>query len=581
MLTPVKAQAPVFELRAMKAPQMELNFSPGKLSDANTAQLIVKVRIEEGWYINADTVSDPFLFPSRLEAEGRGLQFGKPKYPTPLKKWVEALQLENLMFTDSFTISIPVQGVSTDYDSLTTNVILHYQACNNFICLAPTHVSASLSKDLLGVTPTQKKNTNFFSENNVIVLLVFAFLGGLLLNLMPCVLPVLSLKVLALVRQSGESRRRLLSLGFSMFLGVLVSFWILGGLVLSLRQAGVGWGFQFQNPHFVWAMCFLMFFFALNLFGVFEIWLPNKANTNLHQITRSQGLPGAFGHGILLTLLSTPCSAPFLGTAMGFAFVQPAPLLLLFFTIVGVGLASPYLLLSAIPGALRWVPKPGPWMLYFKQFMGFLLLATALWLLWILGKQGGAATQIVALFALLVSGLGAWLLGIFSVPGVSFFRVFMLWVMALGAPILLWSLYGSAALRNDISSRLNSQQGPDAGGWWTYSPELIADLQAQGKTIFLNFTADWCLTCKVNEKTVLNREDVQKRFAEFEIVPVQADWTNQDAEIGAALREFGRSGVPFYVIYPGSRPHEHEVLPELLTVDLVLEALERAGPSIK
>jgi thiol:disulfide interchange protein DsbD len=248
--------------------------------------------------------------------------------------------------------------------------------------------------------------------------LLLALLGGLILNLMPCVLPVLSLKALGFIEQSGQSRARGLQHGLAFAAGVLASFWALAALVLALKQGGeaVGWGVQFQEPGFVLFMSALLLAFSLNLFGVFEVWLPGAAMQGLSDAGAKKGLAGSFSHGLVMTLLATPCSAPFLGPALGFAFTAPGPQLFLVFTAVALGLAAPFTLLAAVPAARAWLPKPGPWMLSFKQFMGFLLMGTLVWLLWLLGKQVGVDAQAWALAWLLWLALLLWLWGVYGTP---------------------------------------------------------------------------------------------------------------------------------------------------------------------
>jgi thiol:disulfide interchange protein DsbD len=400
--------------------------------------------------------------------------------------------------------------------------------------------------------------------------LLLAFVGGLLLNLMPCVLPVLSLKAISFVEQAQESRAQGLKLGLAFSAGVLLSFWALAGVVLALKGGGqaVGWGFQFQEPGFVLFMAGLMTLFALNLFGVYEIILPGGAMQGLNKAAQGQGLTGAFGHGLVITLLATPCTAPFLGSALGYAFSAPALELLATFTAVALGLALPYVALGAIPAVHRWLPKPGAWMLRFKELMGFLLLATALWLLWVLGRQTGADSLVWALALLLALSLGAWAWGAWGGPvAPKARRRWLLLALAGGFALALWQL-APRALRQEAA------KGPLSAtdGWAAWDTQEIARLRQAGTPVFVDFTADWCWTCKVNERVVLSRDDVKQAFAAQGAVLMKADWTRRDNAITEALKGYGRSGVPLYVWYP--KGGEPVVLPEVITPAMLLKVVK-------
>jgi thiol:disulfide interchange protein DsbD len=398
-------------------------------------------------------------------------------------------------------------------------------------------------------------------------MLLLALVGGLLLNLMPCVLPVLSLKALSFVKQAHEGRAQGLALAGAFSAGVLFSFWTLAAVVLALKQGGqaVGWGFQFQQPAFILFMAGLVLVFSLNLFGLFEVWLPGGATQGLAKASRGKGLAGAFGQGLVMTLLATPCTAPFLGTALGFAFAASAAVLVAVFTAVAIGLALPYVLLAAIPGAHAWLPKPGAWMLRFKEAMGFLLLATVLWLLWLLGGQLGADAQAWASLWLLVLAAVAWLWGRFAGLEQAASRR-----LTIGLTSLILIVGASLWL---CPKALEGQAAPLASeaGWQPWSQAAVDSLLAQGKPVFVDFSAQWCWTCKINERGTLASDAVQAAFKAKGVTLLRADWTRQDPAITAALSAHGRGGVPMYLYYPPKG--SVLLLSEVITPDMVLKVL--------
>jgi len=407
----------------------------------------------------------------------------------------------------------------------------------------------------------------------LIAALFSGFLGGLILNLMPCVLPVISLKIFSFISQAGESPKRIFRHGLAFAAGIFIWFLGLGLLVIVLKAGGsqVTWGaFQFQNPLFVVGLSVLVFLFALNLFGLFEITLPGSASTSLDHTARREGYGGSFFQGLFATLLATPCTAPFLGSALGFAFGQSSLVILAIFAAVALGMSLPYLLLSAQPGWRRWIPKPGVWMERLKQFMGFPLLATNLWLLWVLQNQRGneAALTLLALF--LILGFCAWLFGILS-GGASPGRTWLLLLIALLA--LAAITFTSQRILLAKSSAVTPTKSDQGIIWIPYTPDALASLRAKGEPVFLDFTASWCLTCQFNEHTAINVPAVRQLIKEKGISAMKGDWTNADPAITAALKSFGRVGVPLAVYYPPGKGSDPVVLPELLTEQIVIDAL--------
>ncbi len=413
----------------------------------------------------------------------------------------------------------------------------------------------------------------------IFTFLLFGFIGGIILNLMPCVLPVISLKIFGFIQQAGQSRQKILRSGIAFAIGIFVWFIALALLLIALKAAGrdVTWGgFQFTNAYFVLVLSVIVLVFALNLFGVFEISLPQSMTRGLLSTTERKDHLGSFFQGVFATVLATPCTAPFLGTALGFAFTQSPPIILAMFIAVAAGMSAPYLLLSAQPAWLRFLPRPGPWMLHVKQFMGFLLLATLLFLLYVLGAQRGLEGAIWASCFLLVVSVACWMKGAFVVPTASMLKrsvvlvLMLVLVFASGVYFIGNKFY--AANVASVDSRLR-------GDWQAFTPERLQSELEQGHFVFVDFTAAWCLTCKFNEASVLESTEVRQAFQRHGIVKLKADWTNGDPVITKLLQHFGRPGVPLYVLYPGIK-EEPIVFPELLTKSMLLEKLEKSARQV-
>src|SRR5207248_6067487 len=410
-------------------------------------------------------------------------------------------------------------------------------------------------------------------SHGILTFLLFGFIGGFILNLMPCVLPVISLKIFGFIQQAGQSREKILRRGLAFTAGIFAWFLALALLLIALKAGGrdVTWGgFQFTNAYFVLGLSLVVLVFALNLFGVFEISLPQSMTRGLLASTDRKDDLGSFFQGVFATVLATPCTAPFLGTALGFAFAQQPLIILSMFLAIAAGMSAPYLLLSAYPAWLRFLPKPGPWMAHVKQFMGFLLLATLLFLLYVLGAQRGLEGAIWASCFLLVISVACWMKGAFVVPTSSAAKqsitlvVMLVFVFASGIDFI-GNKFHSANLAS-ADSRLR-------GDWQAFTPERLQAELEQGRFVFVDFTAAWCLTCKFNEASVLESADVREAFQRHGIVKLKADWTNGDPVITKLLQHFGRPGVPLYVLYPGKN-EEPIVFPELLTKNILLQKLE-------
>ena len=405
----------------------------------------------------------------------------------------------------------------------------------------------------------------------------FAFLGGILLNLMPCVFPVLFIKGLALVQSSQQERRRLRAHGWVYTLGILVSFWAVVAVLLALRAAGrqLGWGFQFQSPIFLAVMAMLLFFLGLALAGQFEIGLSlTSAGGSLAQ---KHGYAGSFFTGVLAMVVATPCTAPFMGAAIGYALAHSATVSFAVFTALGLGLALPYLALAYFPAWARLLPKPGAWMEILKQAVSIPIFATVIWLVWVFTQIAGTDALMGLLAAFLLLAIAGWVLGRSPGRAAAAAIAAIILVSAVGTSVWSVRVFGeaspaeTASLASDIAAGRLAQSG---SAWQPYTPALVAQYRAQGRPVFVDFTASWCLSCQVNERVILDSDAVKQHLRESGVALVRADWTNQDPDITRALAALGRSGVPTYAIYPADPTAQAQVLPEVLTKGIVIDALD-------
>jgi len=411
--------------------------------------------------------------------------------------------------------------------------------------------------------------------SSIWIAFLFAFIGGVILNLMPCVLPVLSLKILGFVQQAGEERKRIFQHGLIFTSGVLVSFWILAGLLIMLRAGGaeLGWGFQLQSPNFIFILSIFFFLFALSLFGIFEI---GASLTGVGQrATRNTDWFGTFFSGVTATIVATPCTAPFMGSALGYALSQPAYYALFIFSALGLGMSAPYILLSSYPPLLKFVPKPGRWMETLKQFMGFLLAGTVIWLVWVLGVQNGLNAVLVLLIGLLIISIAAWISGRWgSLINTKKVRITAnTLALILIILVIIFGLSSITIVKGGETAMVSDSEVVGIN-WLPYSDERFEQLRQTNSPIFIDFTAAWCLSCQVNERVALRSSEVQEKFRELNIAVLKADWTTRDETITRALARYGRNSVPLYVLY-GKNKDEVIMLPEIITPAIVLQALEK------
>ena len=393
-----------------------------------------------------------------------------------------------------------------------------------------------------------------------VLALVLAAAGGLILNLMPCVFPVLSLKAISLANHSGDARRQQLN-AWSYTLGVLSMFALLALALIGLRAAGaaVGWGFQLQNPWLVGALAYLFFALGLSLSGV--VHFGSRLMQLGSSVGQRPGLRGSFFTGVLAAIVASPCTAPFMGAALGYAVTQSAPVALLVFLALGFGMASPFLWLAYSKKAAGWLPKPGGWMETLKQWLAYPLYLTTVWLLWVLGRQAGVDAQALVLVGLVCLAAALWLWGRKQLGQGFRLSTQLSLVLALLALLLLLALQP-----NTMSSAQNNQ-----GFSEPWSPQRLTELQEAQQPVLVNMTADWCITCLVNERVALDTDSSRAALEEYNVTYLKGDWTLRDAEISGYLQSYQRDGVPLYVLYwPGQPP---KVLPQILTPNTLRDQL--------
>lgn len=608
-----------------------------------TARISGLVSIEAGWHVNSHTPTFDYLIPTELELE---LPAGWPPatidYPPAKKKSFAFADVPLSVYDGDVVIATQVKvPTGAKPGAFVISARLHYQACDHSQCLPPVTTRSQLTLTVAAAarggagsaedhsstgsaagataaagtarrdeapslvpghsplsSPTAKATAPAAvrrapNPGSLAGMLLIAVLGGLILNAMPCVLPVVSLKVFGLVRSAAHGHREVVRSALAIAAGILASFAALAALAVAAAAAGgaVGWGVQFQRPGFVALLAVVVTLFCLNLWGLFEIPLP-RALAGLGGAAAREGLAGHFASGLFATLMATPCSAPFLGTAIGFGLAQPAPIVFAIFLAAGTGLALPYLVLAAAPGAARFLPRPGAWMETLRGIMGFFLAASAVWLLYVLAAQ--ISPERLALFevGLLLIALVTWLrhraaaggqaeahatgreAGTAGANVAALASLVALFVVAAGAVTLAAS---SAGPGDDAGGARLAAQGRSSGliGWVAFDRGRAESLAAAGQLVFVDVTADWCFTCKVNERLILDTPEIAGAFAAHHVLPMRADWTNRSDAIARFLADNGRYGIPFYLLYrPGRQP---VVFSELPTKTAILAALDAAA----
>jgi thiol:disulfide interchange protein DsbD len=405
----------------------------------------------------------------------------------------------------------------------------------------------------------------------------FALLGGLILNLMPCVFPVLAMKAASLAGHGGGAHREARRQGLAFGAGVLVAFLTLAGLLIALKAAGsaVGWGFQLQSPPVVAALALLILAIALNLSGVFEMGASLQGMGS--GLTARNGLIGAFFTGALAVVVAAPCTAPFMGSALGWALTQPPAAALVVFAALGVGFAAPFVLVAFAPALLDRLPRPGPWMAVFRKALAFPMYGAAAWLVWVLTLQAGATALARILAAAIVVGLAAWLAGAAQRRAAAGKPSLALIIgAALAAAVAIFAAVGPGYADEPLGAPPTPATDKAQVVSEPYSPQRLAELRGQGRVVFVNYTAAWCVSCQVNDRVAISTMGVAQAMKAHNVAYLKADWTRKDAAIAAELAHYGRAGVPLYLVY-GAGGGEAVILPSLLTEGMLVKALDAAA----
>ncbi len=570
--------------------------------------------IERGWHLQSHRPLGKGLIATDLFLGGpETISLDRPVFPPG--KVREFLGEKVSEYTGGVLIRVPARATDDlKPGQLIIEGVLVVQACSEAgACLPPQYIAVRIPVTAVaagaGVAPA---NADWFAAgtapapevgssqpvashgassdegaaSGLGLVLLFAFLGGLVLNVMPCVLPVISIKIVSFVQQAGESPRRVLILGLSFAAGMLVFFLLLGVLAMMVK---IGPGWILQRPSGVILLIAVIFGFALSLFGVFDVRLPGSAATRLGTAGTREGPVGALAKGFLTTILGTSCTAPFLSYAWAAALTAGPFARLLIFATMGIGMALPYMILSARPGWLRFLPKPGPWMDGFKQFMGFFLVATVLWLLWVLAGHAGSEGVILALGFMTLLAIALWMVG--RVPLTASARRSLLThavasvLVVAGVWLTIVKVRAVSADKPTVAAATPGSSLPEALDfstsipWQPYAPGLAEEIAAAGKIVYVDYTARWCLTCQTNKRAVLETDEIRSAMQRMGVVPIKADFSRQSPEIEKDLARFGRPSVPLNLVYRPAQPDDPIVLPELLTKSLVIRALKQAASS--
>ena len=520
-------------------------------------QIIFNWSIRDGYYLYRDRF--------KFNAVDATSQLRSPVFETGKVKWDDYFEADVEVYYKKTSVAVPFQSSAEQIE-----MQIESQGCADAgLCYPPYKqwLTIDLGSGIVEISTTPSSSAQSASSANaggtenfsLGLILLFALAGGMILNLMPCVFPVLSIKALSftITHQTDKSKQ---AHGLAYTAGVVSSFVAIAVVMLALRAAGeaIGWGFQLQSPLFVIFLIYLFFVMGLAFSGYLEI------GSSLMSVGQSsdneEGLGSSFMTGVLATTVASPCTAPFMGPALGFAISQPSYVALLVFAFLGLGMALPFILLTWIPGLSQRLPRPGQWMDTFKQFLSFPLYITAVWLLWIAGRQTNIDVAATVVIGLVLIAMAIWLWKLNQSSGLSRSKI-------LAAACLM----GALALPT-----LSVSESRDEPLWQTYSPQLLSDLRSNGQAVFINLTADWCITCLVNEKVALGSDTFYQALAENNITYLKGDWTNNDPEITKLLNQYQRSGVPLYLMYPNGQG-EPEILPQILLEPMIMEAINRTN----
>jgi len=526
-------------------------------------KLILHWKIADGYYLYEER------FKFRAD-EGIAIA---PTYTPGKMKYDELFERETMVHYHEVSASLDLSGIAKPF-----NLKLEYQGCADAgLCYPPQKLALSVDPVSASVTeetqalqspttvPTTASSTTSPAPSTtdsgwILQAILFALLGGMILNLMPCVFPVLSIKVMSL---AAADRARLAIHGWAYTLGIVVCFVGFAVALLLARKGGeaIGWGFQLQSPGLIAALAYLFFVMGLSMSGLINF--GSSLMGTGQNLTQKSGLSGSFFTGVLAAVVASPCTAPFMGAALGFALTQPAIACLAVFAALGFGMALPLLILCYLPALAARLPKPGAWMDNLKQFLAFPLYLSAIWLLWVFGRQTSVSGMAALCAGAVAIAFGCWLLGREARGFWQLVRrisIVSSWAIAL---MLVWQ-----------GSESHAQKAISDSRWQAYSPELVASLRAEGRPVFINLTADWCLTCLANERIALHTQGVEQTFDALNVATIKGDWTNTDPKITELLQEYGRSGVPLYLWFPANSSGKAIILPQLLTSDLLINTLK-------
>ena len=513
--------------------------------------------------LNWSIADDYYLYRKgfKLSSLSNSTQVGTPIFSDGILKWDEYFEAEVVVYYDKTSFEVPFSSQETQFQ-----LQLESQGCANAgLCYPPRKqiLTIDLTAGTVAITEPTVKALKADSEDNIAstplgLILLFALVGGLILNLMPCVFPVLSIKVLSFTQQHQTITERQRH-GVAYTAGVVSSFIAIAAIMLSLRAAGeaIGWGFQLQSPSFVLFLVYLFILLGLSLSGYMQLFsglMSVGQSSNTHN-----GLGSSFMTGVLATTVASPCTAPFMGPALGFAISQTSLVALLVFAFLGLGMALPFVALTLIPSLTQKLPKPGQWMDNLKQFLAFPMYLTAIWLLWVVGRQTGIEIVIAICVGLVLMVMAIWFWQLAAKNSPSTFNT-LIKLVAIGLFISAIA-YPSTKLENNDQPR-----------WQDYSPQRLSELRQSGQAVFVNLTADWCITCLVNERIAMG-EGFYQALEDNNISYLKGDWTHKDPEITALLNQYNRNGVPLYLLF-AKDSGSAEILPQFLTTAILIEALE-------